>query len=101
MSGLSWHDAAPARTRQCPPDLTSAQDLYKAGNCCLCCDKKQIAIDTMTLKQRSRRGSGRPTLSDVAGRAGVGTISVARALREPERVSPELRLRIDRAVRDL
>jgi LacI family gluconate utilization system Gnt-I transcriptional repressor len=55
----------------------------------------------MTAKQRSRRGSGRPTLSDVAGRAGVGTITVSRALREPERVSPELRLRIDRAVRDL
>jgi LacI family gluconate utilization system Gnt-I transcriptional repressor len=55
----------------------------------------------MTAKQRSRRGSGRPTLSDVADRAGVGTITVSRALREPERVSPELRLRIDRAVRDL
>lgn len=55
----------------------------------------------MKLKQRSRRGSGRPTLSDVANRAGVGTITVSRALREPERVSPELRERIDNAVRDL
>jgi len=55
----------------------------------------------MTLKQRSRRGSGRPTLSDVADRAGVGTITVSRALREPERVSPELRERIDLAVKDL
>jgi len=55
----------------------------------------------MTLKQRSRRGSGRPTLSDVAGRAGVGTITVSRALRDPERVSPELRERIDLAVKDL
>lgn len=55
----------------------------------------------MKLKQRSRRGSGRPTLSDVADRAGVGTITVSRALREPERVSPELRERIDAAVREL
>src|SRR3569833_754347 len=101
MSGLSWHDAAPARTRQCPPDLTSAQDLYKAGNCCLCCDKKQIDIDTMTLKQRSRRGSGRPSLSAVAVRAGVGTITVSRALREPERVSPEKHQQNDQTVRDL
>ena len=55
----------------------------------------------MTLRQRSRRGSGRPTLSDVADRAGVGTITVSRALRDPLRVSPELRERIDIAVKDL
>ena len=55
----------------------------------------------MTLKQRSRRGSGRPTLSDVADLAGVGTITVSRALRDPLRVSQELRARIDIAVKDL
>jgi LacI family gluconate utilization system Gnt-I transcriptional repressor len=55
----------------------------------------------MKIKQRSRRGSGRPTLSDVADRAGVGTITVSRALREPDRVSPELRERIDAAVLEL
>lgn len=47
---------------------------------------------------RSRRGSGRPTLADVASRAGVGTITVSRALREPERVSSALRARIDAAI---
>lgn len=55
----------------------------------------------MALRQRSRRGSGRPTLSDVADRAGVGTITVSRALRDPSRVSPELRERISAAVKDL
>lgn len=52
-------------------------------------------------KPRSRRGGGRPTLSDVADLAGVGTITVSRALREPSRVSPELRERIDAAVKNL
>lgn len=47
---------------------------------------------------RARRGSGRPTLADVASRAGVGTITVSRALRDPERVSSELRERIAAAI---
>ncbi|MBX3576736.1 MAG: LacI family DNA-binding transcriptional regulator [Rhizobiaceae bacterium] len=50
------------------------------------------------MKPRSRRGGGRPTIADVARKAGVGAITVSRALREPERVSPELREQIARAV---
>lgn len=53
------------------------------------------------VRNRSRRGSGRPTLADVAGLAGVGSITVSRALRDPERVSPELRQRIAAAVNEL
>lgn len=49
-------------------------------------------------KPRSRRGGGRPTISDVARLAGVGAITVSRALREPERVSKELRSQIEAAV---
>lgn len=49
-------------------------------------------------KRGTRRGSGRPTLADVARLAGVGAITVSRALREPERVSAELRGQIDAAV---
>lgn len=49
-------------------------------------------------KPKSRRASGRPTLADVASLAGVGSITVSRALRDPSRVSPELRERIDAAV---
>ena len=60
-----------------------------------------LGVDGMKIKQRSRRGSGRPTLFDVALKAGVGTITVSRALRDPERVSPELRRRIDTAVDEL
>ncbi|MGV3548930.1 HTH-type transcriptional regulator GntR [Rhizobium sp.] len=55
-------------------------------------------IDGKKLKPKSRRASGRPTLSDVAELAGVGSITVSRALRDPSRVSPELRERIDAAV---
>lgn len=50
---------------------------------------------------RTRRKAGRPTIADVAKRAGVSSITVSRALRDPARVSPELRQQIDEAVRAL
>jgi LacI family gluconate utilization system Gnt-I transcriptional repressor len=50
---------------------------------------------------RTRRKGGRPTIADVAARAGVSTITVSRALRDPARVSQELRDQIDEAVRAL
>ncbi|MFH1804918.1 MAG: LacI family DNA-binding transcriptional regulator [Pseudomonadota bacterium] len=50
---------------------------------------------------RKRRGGGRPTIADVAARAGVSTITVSRALRDPHKVSETLRDRIDQAVRAL
>jgi LacI family gluconate utilization system Gnt-I transcriptional repressor len=52
-------------------------------------------------RQRSRRGGGRPTIADVARKAGVGAITVSRALREPERVSEDLRRQIQSAVAEL
>ncbi|AMY01221.1 LacI family DNA-binding transcriptional regulator [Mesorhizobium ciceri] len=52
-------------------------------------------------KLRTRRGGGRPTIADVARKAGVGAITVSRALREPERVSEELRRQIQAAVDEL
>ena len=52
-------------------------------------------------RKLGRRGGGRPTLADVAGLAGVSTITVSRALREPERVSSELRGQIDAAIAEL
>ncbi|ESY77027.1 transcriptional regulator [Mesorhizobium sp. LNHC221B00] len=53
------------------------------------------------IKPRSRRGGGRPTISDVARKAGVGAITVSRALREPERVSQDLRRQIQAVVDEL
>lgn len=50
---------------------------------------------------RKRRGNGRPTIADVAMRAGVGKITVSRALRDPTQVSESLRRVIDDAVREL
>lgn len=54
--------------------------------------------DPARSKRGSRRGGGRPTIADVARLAGVGAITVSRALREPDRVSVELRGQIDAAV---
>ncbi|RYE87756.1 MAG: LacI family transcriptional regulator, partial [Hyphomicrobiales bacterium] len=53
------------------------------------------------LMVRKRRGNGRPTIADVAERAGVGKITVSRALRNPAQVSESLRRVIDDAVRAL
>ncbi|SDK71966.1 transcriptional regulator, LacI family [Franzmannia pantelleriensis] len=43
---------------------------------------------------RRRRGSARPTLTQVAEAAGVSSITVSRALNTPERVNPETRRHI-------
>ncbi|RVV99133.1 LacI family DNA-binding transcriptional regulator [Mesobaculum littorinae] len=48
-----------------------------------------------------RRSSRRVTLADVAARVGTSTITVSRALRRPEMVSPALRARIAEAVHEL
>jgi LacI family gluconate utilization system Gnt-I transcriptional repressor len=50
---------------------------------------------------RSRRTDGRPTIADVARLAGVGAITVSRALRDPSQVSESLRKNIDDAIRQL
>ncbi len=49
----------------------------------------------------SRRSNGRATIADVAARAGVGAITVSRALRNPSQVSEQLRKCIAEAVREL
>ncbi len=53
------------------------------------------------MKPRARRGGGRPTIADVARLAGVSAITVSRALREPDRVSEDLRRQIGAAVAEL
>ncbi|MCC8423016.1 LacI family DNA-binding transcriptional regulator [Photorhabdus thracensis] len=52
-------------------------------------------------KTRKRRNSGRVTLQDVAKYAGVGSMTVSRALRTPEMVSDKLREKIERAIQEL
>ncbi|WP_028866185.1 LacI family DNA-binding transcriptional regulator [Psychromonas aquimarina] len=50
---------------------------------------------------RKRRGTGRVTLADVAKSAGVGAMTVSRALRTPEQVSEKLRDKIQLVVEEL
>ncbi len=50
---------------------------------------------------RKRRNTGKVTLADVAQLAGVGTMTVSRAIRTPEQVSDKLREKIEAAVLEL
>ncbi|MCJ0813679.1 LacI family DNA-binding transcriptional regulator [Vibrio vulnificus] len=50
---------------------------------------------------RKRRSTGSVTLADVAKKAGVGTMTVSRALRTPELVSDKLRDKIQQVVDEL
>ncbi|MDF5668288.1 LacI family DNA-binding transcriptional regulator, partial [Vibrio parahaemolyticus] len=50
---------------------------------------------------RKRRSTGNVTLADVAKKAGVGTMTVSRALRTPELVSDKLREKIQQVVDEL
>lgn len=50
---------------------------------------------------RKRRSTGKVTLADVAQLAGVGTMTVSRALRTPDQVSDKLREKIEAAVQQL
>ena len=51
--------------------------------------------------RKGLRASGRPTLADVAERAGVSAITASRALRDPGKVSDRTRAEVERAVRAL
>lgn len=53
------------------------------------------------IKTRKRRNTGRVTLQDVAKHAGVGSMTVSRALRTPELVSDKLREKVNQAVEEL
>ncbi|NAW97136.1 MULTISPECIES: LacI family DNA-binding transcriptional regulator [unclassified Vibrio] len=52
-------------------------------------------------ESRKRRSTGKVTIADVAAKAGVGTMTVSRALRTPELVSSKLREKIEFVVEEL
>ncbi len=53
------------------------------------------------LGKNGSRSKGRVTLSDVAKVVGVSAITVSRALNDPEKVNPKLRVRIEQAISEL
>ncbi|MDR3431866.1 MAG: LacI family DNA-binding transcriptional regulator [Rouxiella aceris] len=53
------------------------------------------------MKAKPRRNSGKSTLADVAKMTGVSTMTVSRALREPDKVSPQVRDKIEAAINEL
>jgi len=53
------------------------------------------------MEGKKRRGTGRVTLADVAKMAGVGSMTVSRALNRPDMVSEKLKEKIDSAVTEL
>ena len=55
----------------------------------------------MTKPTNKSRASGRTTLAAVAAHAGVSTMTASRALNLPERVSDEVRQRVEKAVAEL
>jgi LacI family gluconate utilization system Gnt-I transcriptional repressor len=54
-----------------------------------------------TRSPRRRIGGGGARMRDVAQRAGVSPMTVSRALSMPDRVSPEMRERVERAVKEI
>ena len=50
---------------------------------------------------RKRKNFGRPTISDVAAKVGVSSITVSRALRDPNKVSQKLKTRINQVIEEL
>jgi LacI family gluconate utilization system Gnt-I transcriptional repressor len=64
----------------------------------------QAARDRRRAREGTLRRAGkerRPTLKDVAAMAGVSPITVSRAIREPQRVSADLRERIESSIRKI
>ncbi len=67
---------------------------------CSSLKSSQIAKVEMS-ETRKRRSTGNVTLADVAKQAGVGTMTVSRALRTPDLVSEKLREKIQQVVDEL
>lgn len=53
------------------------------------------------MTEKRRRSTGKATLADVARLAGVSAMTASRALRMPDKVSPEIRQKVERAVDEL
>jgi LacI family gluconate utilization system Gnt-I transcriptional repressor len=62
---------------------------------------KALSINFEKDMSKRHEHRSRSRLSDVAARAGVSAVTVSRAIRHPEMVTPKLRKRIEKAIHDL
>ncbi len=83
--------------------LLPEQRQWLSGKCCLLSRRNVITQHSAPgpRQKRLRKTGGAPVLADVARYAGVSTATVSRTLNEPDKVSAQVKARVQTAVKKL